>query len=100
MTANYKETQLARIKAGMPVDISVDACGGKQALSLGIFGLIPAVGDLIATEELAYARRASRPTVTHDFGIWYGSMVTRQPGSEEVIEYWIELLFRWIPGLE
>jgi len=30
VTANYKETQLARIKAGMPVDISVDACGGAR----------------------------------------------------------------------
>lgn len=30
VTANYKETQLARIKTGMPVDISVDACGGAK----------------------------------------------------------------------
>jgi len=30
VTANYKETQIHRIRAGMPVEITVDACGGAK----------------------------------------------------------------------
>lgn len=30
VTANYKETQIHRIRPGMPVDIVVDACGGAK----------------------------------------------------------------------
>lgn len=48
VTANYKETQLARIKAGMPVDISVDACGGAKFRG-NVIGFSPVALNALST---------------------------------------------------
>jgi membrane fusion protein (multidrug efflux system) len=48
VTANYKETQLARIKAGMPVDISVDACGGAKFRGT-VIGFSPVALNALST---------------------------------------------------
>ena len=48
VTANYKETQLSRIKPGMPVDISVDACGGAKFRGR-VVGLAPVALNSLST---------------------------------------------------
>ncbi|MDB5485585.1 MAG: Secretion protein HlyD, partial [Tardiphaga sp.] len=42
--ANLKETQLARLKPGQPVDISVDAYGSKKKVTGRVDSLSPAAG--------------------------------------------------------
>jgi membrane fusion protein (multidrug efflux system) len=48
VTANYKETQLPRIKPGMPVDITVDACGGAKFRG-SVVGLAPVALNTLST---------------------------------------------------
>ncbi len=48
VTANYKETQLNRIRPGMPVDISVDACGG-QTVRGKVIGFAPIAQNALST---------------------------------------------------
>jgi membrane fusion protein, multidrug efflux system len=48
VTANYKETQLNRIRPGMPVDISVDACGG-QTVRGKVIGFAPVAQNALST---------------------------------------------------
>lgn len=48
VTANYKETQLDRIRAGMPVEISVDACGGAKVRGK-VIGFAPIAQNALST---------------------------------------------------
>jgi membrane fusion protein (multidrug efflux system) len=48
VTANYKETQLNRIRPGMPVDISVDACGGEKVRG-SVIGFAPVAQNALST---------------------------------------------------
>jgi membrane fusion protein (multidrug efflux system) len=48
VTANYKETQINRIRAGMPVDISVDACGGAKVRGT-VIGFAPVAQNALST---------------------------------------------------
>ena len=48
VTANYKETQLDRIKAGMPVEIAVDACGGARVRGR-VVGFAPIAQNALST---------------------------------------------------
>jgi membrane fusion protein, multidrug efflux system len=48
VTANYKETQLDRIRPGMPVDISVDACGGQKVRG-SVIGFAPVAQNALST---------------------------------------------------
>ena len=56
VTANYKETQIHRIRAGMPVDISVDACGGLKVRG-SVVGFAP-----VAQNALSSLPSLSAPT--------------------------------------
>jgi membrane fusion protein (multidrug efflux system) len=56
VTANYKETQIHRIRAGMPVDISVDACGGAKVRGT-VIGFAP-----VAQNALSSLPTLSAPT--------------------------------------
>ena len=48
VTANYKETQIDRIRPGMPVDISVDACGGTKVRGT-VIGFAPVAQNALST---------------------------------------------------
>jgi membrane fusion protein (multidrug efflux system) len=48
VTANYKETQLDRIRPGMPVEISVDACGGAKVRGK-VIGFAPIAQNALST---------------------------------------------------
>ncbi len=48
VTANYKETQIHRIRPGMPVDISVDACGGAKVRGT-VIGFAPVAQNALST---------------------------------------------------
>lgn len=48
VTANYKETQLDRIRPGMPVEISVDACGGAKVRGQ-VIGFAPVAQNALST---------------------------------------------------
>ena len=48
VTANYKETQINRIRPGMPVDISVDACGGQKVRG-SVIGFAPVAQNALST---------------------------------------------------
>jgi membrane fusion protein (multidrug efflux system) len=48
VTANYKETQINRIRPGMPVDISVDACGGAKVRGT-VVGFAPVAQNALST---------------------------------------------------
>ena len=48
VTANYKETQLSRVRAGAPVEISVDACRG-QTFKGTVIGLAPVAQSALST---------------------------------------------------
>ncbi|HYW54112.1 MAG TPA: HlyD family secretion protein [Dongiaceae bacterium] len=48
VTANYKETQINRIRPGMPVDISVDACGGAKVRGT-VIGFAPVAQNALST---------------------------------------------------
>jgi membrane fusion protein (multidrug efflux system) len=48
VTANYKETQLDRIRPGMPVEISVDACGGRKVHG-SVIGFAPVAQNALST---------------------------------------------------
>jgi membrane fusion protein, multidrug efflux system len=48
VTANYKETQIDRIRPGMPVDISVDACGGAKVRG-SVIGFAPVAQNALST---------------------------------------------------
>jgi len=48
VTANYKETQIHRIRPGMPVDISVDACGGAKVRGT-VVGFAPVAQNALST---------------------------------------------------
>ena len=56
VTANYKETQIHRIRPGMPVDISVDACGGARVRGT-VVGFAP-----VAQNALSSLPALSAPT--------------------------------------
>jgi membrane fusion protein (multidrug efflux system) len=56
VTANYKETQINRIRPGMPVDISVDACGGARVRGT-VAGFAP-----VAQNALSSLPALSAPT--------------------------------------
>jgi membrane fusion protein (multidrug efflux system) len=56
VTANYKETQIHRIRPGMPVDITVDACGGAKVRGT-VVGFAP-----IAQNALSSLPTLSAPT--------------------------------------
>jgi membrane fusion protein (multidrug efflux system) len=56
VTANYKETQIHRIRPGMPVDISVDACGGARVRGR-VIGFAP-----VAQNALSSLPTLSAPT--------------------------------------
>ncbi|MDB5069025.1 MAG: Multidrug resistance efflux pump [Candidatus Eremiobacteraeota bacterium] len=48
VTANYKETQINRIRPGMPVEISVDACGGAKVRGT-VTGFAPVAQNALST---------------------------------------------------
>jgi membrane fusion protein (multidrug efflux system) len=48
VTANYKETQLDRIHPGMPVEISVDVCGGAKFRGR-VIGFAPIAQNALST---------------------------------------------------
>jgi membrane fusion protein (multidrug efflux system) len=48
VTANYKETQIHRIRPGMPVEISVDACGGAKVRG-SVVGFAPVAQNALST---------------------------------------------------
>jgi len=48
VTANYKETQINRIRPGMAVDISVDACGGAHVRGK-VIGFAPVAQNALST---------------------------------------------------
>lgn len=48
VTANYKETQLNRIRPGMPVEIAVDACGGQKVRGR-VIGFAPVAQNALST---------------------------------------------------
>lgn len=48
VTANYKETQINRIRPGMPVDIAVDACGGRTVRGK-VIGFAPIAQNALST---------------------------------------------------
>ena len=48
VTANYKETQIDRIHPGMPVEISVDACGGAKVRGT-VIGFAPIAQNALST---------------------------------------------------
>jgi membrane fusion protein, multidrug efflux system len=56
VTANYKETQISRIRPGMPVEISVDACGGAKVRG-AVVGFAP-----VAQNALSSLPALSAPT--------------------------------------
>ncbi|MEA2689486.1 MAG: rane fusion protein multidrug efflux system, partial [Candidatus Eremiobacteraeota bacterium] len=56
VTANYKETQINRIRPGMPVEISVDACGGAKVRGT-VVGFAP-----VAQNALSSMPSLSAPT--------------------------------------
>jgi membrane fusion protein (multidrug efflux system) len=56
VTANYKETQIHRIRPGMPVDIAVDACGGAKVRGT-VVGFAP-----VAQNALSSLPSLSAPT--------------------------------------
>jgi membrane fusion protein (multidrug efflux system) len=56
VTANYKETQINRIRPGMPVDISIDACGGAKVRGT-VIGFAP-----VAQNALSSLPTLSAPT--------------------------------------
>ena len=53
VTANYKETQMPRVRVGAPVEISVDACGGKTFS-----------GRVVAIGPVAQSALSTLPTLT------------------------------------
>ena len=48
VTANYKETQINRIRPGMPVDVSVDACGGAKVRG-SVIGFAPVAQNALSS---------------------------------------------------
>lgn len=48
VTANYKETQIDQIRPGMPVEISVDACGGAKVRGT-VTGFAPVAQNALST---------------------------------------------------
>jgi membrane fusion protein (multidrug efflux system) len=76
VTANYKETQLSRIHAGMTAEIAVDACGGEKfrgtvigfsPVALNALSTLPALSS--PTNFVKVAQRvAVRISLPHDAG--------------------------------
>jgi membrane fusion protein (multidrug efflux system) len=74
VTANYKETQLSRIRVGMPAEIAVDACGGERfrgtvvgfsPVALNALSTLPALSS--PTNFVKVAQRvAVRISLPHD----------------------------------
>jgi membrane fusion protein (multidrug efflux system) len=54
--ANFKETQLADLRIGRPVDVYIDLYGGRRAFRGRVAGFSPGTGS-----TLACCRRRTRP---------------------------------------
>src|SRR5262249_672612 len=65
-----------------------------------LVGGIPAVGHLVAGQELAYPRGAGRPAMADDLELGHRPAVERPPGLQQRIHHRVELLLGRIPGLE
>ncbi len=72
----------------------------QEPLAFRLVGEIPAVGHLVAGQELAYLRRARRPAVADDLEFGHRPRVGRPPGFQQRIHHRVELLLGRIPGLE
>jgi hypothetical protein len=72
----------------------------QQPLPLGLLRRVPAVGHLVAGQELPYVGGARRPAVTDDLGAGHRAEVTAPPRLQQVVQHRVELLLRRIPRLE
>ncbi len=59
----------------------------------------PLVGNAIAGEEVANAVVCRGPARADDANALIGGLVALLPGFEQIVEYGVELLFGWVPGL-
>ena len=78
----------------------VDLGGLEQLLALRRVGAVPAVGHLVAGEELAHLRRARRPAVPDDLRLEHRAVVGGVPRVELGVDDRVELLLRRVPRLE
>jgi hypothetical protein len=74
--------------------------GGEQPLPLvGVRG-VPAVGHLVAGQEVAQVRRGRRPAVPDQLGFLDRLAVLALPGLQQLVDDRVELLLGRVPGLE
>ncbi len=72
----------------------------QQPLALGGVDRVPAVGNLVAGEELPYLRRPRRPAVPHHLRARYRPVVRGPPRLQQIVQDGVELLLRRVPRLE
>ncbi len=80
--------------------LRIGARGLEQPRALRLVGQIPAIGQLVAGQELAHLRRARRPAVADHLGAGHRFLVAAAPGLQQGVEHRVELLLRRIPRLE
>ena len=74
--------------------------GGEQPPALRLVRVVPAVGHLVAGQELPHLRRPRRPAVPDDLGAGHRPVVAAPPGLQQIVQHRIELLLRRVPRLE
>ncbi len=72
----------------------------EQPPSLRLVRGVPAVGHLVAGQELPDLRGPRRPAVPDDLGAGHRTVVAGAPGLEQVVQDRVELLLGRVPGLE
>jgi len=78
----------------------VGAGRGQQPLAFWLVRGVPAVGHLVAGQELADLGRPRRPPVTDDLRLGHRPVIRRQPRLQQPVDHRVELLFRRVPRLE
>ena len=101
------QVRVARRDHGLPVRCddqrqspAVHPGRGQQPLPVRLVGGEPAVGHLVAGQELADLRAARRPAVPDHLGHVHGLVVLQPPRLQLGVDHRVELLFRRVPRLE
>ena len=79
---------------------AVGAGRGEQPLPLVGVGGVPAVGNLVAGQEVAQVGRGRRPAVPDQLGFLDRLAVLALPGLQQLVDDRVELLLGRVPGLE
>ena len=83
---------------GHPVQLGAGHLG--QPLAGRIVGGVPAVGHLVAGQELADLRGPRRPAVADDLGLGHRAVVRVPPRVQQRVHRRVQLLLGRVPGLE